>query len=133
VFPIAYALQDVSGDSISDLLGVALAQCNAAGLAPLLPDTLPNIVFGKYESLGRSAPWYRYHNTTVLKQICAILRVRTFCGLSLPWTDPISFRGWVALVSVNQILTPNYKYFGTISDGKSHLSVSPDQRYGPST
>ena len=133
VFPTAYALKDVSGDSMSNLLGVALARCNAAGLAHLLPDTLPNIVFGKYESLGRSAPWYRHHNTVVLKQICATLRVRTFCGLSLAWTDPMSFRGWVALVSVNQILTPNYKYFGTLSDGKSRLSVSPDQRYGTST
>jgi len=88
VFPAVYALKGPSGDSISDLLGVALARCNAAGLAPLLSDTLPNIVFGKYESLGRFAPWYRHNNTIVLKQMCKTLRVRTFCGLPLPWTNP---------------------------------------------
>jgi len=64
----------------------ALARCNAAGLTSSLPEMLPNIIFGKYKSLVRSAPLDRQPYTMVLKQICATLRVRTFCGLLLPWT-----------------------------------------------
>jgi len=64
----------------------ALARCNAAGLTSSLPEILPNIIFGKYKSLVRSAPLDRQPYTMVLKQICATLRVRTLRGLLLPWT-----------------------------------------------
>ena len=45
---------------------------------------LPNVIFGEYESLVRSAPWNRHPTTAELKQICANLRVCTFRGLPLP-------------------------------------------------
>ena len=64
----------------SKLLGVALAQCMSAGSTSLLPQALPDVIFGKYESLVSSALWDRHPTTVKLKQICAYLRVRTFIG-----------------------------------------------------
>jgi len=56
-------------------------------MTSFLPEMLPNIIFGKYKSLVRSAPLDRHSYTMDLMQICATLRVRIFCGLSLPWTE----------------------------------------------
>jgi len=70
-------------NSVSKLLEVALAQCKSAGPTYPLPQTLPDIIFGKYEALVRSAPWDRQPTTMKLKQIYANLRVRVFCGLPL--------------------------------------------------
>jgi len=72
--------------SLPMLVKGALARCNAAGLTSSLPETLPDVIFGKYKSLIRSAPLDRQPYTMVLKQICAILRVRTFRSFLLPWT-----------------------------------------------
>jgi len=75
---IVFAFLPLPEGSVSKLAGSALAQCKAAGLISSLPEALPNIIFGKYESLVRSAPWDRHSNTVDFKQICAALRVRTF-------------------------------------------------------
>jgi len=68
---------------------VALAQCKAAEITFFLPEILPNIIFDKYESFVRSAPWDRHPYAVDLKQICANLRVRTFPGLALPCIELI--------------------------------------------
>ena len=65
-------------NSVSDLLTIALVRCQDAGLSPRHYTLLPNIVFGKYESLVRSAPWTRHPATVILKQIYATLTVRIF-------------------------------------------------------
>ena len=70
-------------------VGVALTQCKAVGLTSSLSKMLPNVIFGKYMSLVQSAPWDRHPYTVNLKQICVTMRVRTFCGLPLPWTELI--------------------------------------------
>lgn len=67
--------------SVSNLVGVALARCQAAGLSPSLPETLPDFIFRNYESLVVSVPWNQQSATVNLKQICATLTVRTSCGL----------------------------------------------------
>jgi len=77
-FSKVFAFLPFPNDSVSKLAGSALAQCNAAGLTSSLPEALPNIIYGKYESLVRSAPWDRHSNTMDFKRICATLRVRTF-------------------------------------------------------
>jgi len=92
VFSTVFALEKPSENSVSELLGAALAQCNAAGLATFLPDMLPNIIFDKYESLVRSAPCDRHPITVILKQICATLHVRPTRDLSLPWIELISMQ-----------------------------------------
>jgi len=50
---------------------------------------LPNIVFGQYKSLVRSAPWERHHATVILKEIGTILRVRILRGLASSWIELI--------------------------------------------
>jgi len=70
-----------------EVLAVALARCESAGLTSWISETLPNIIFGEYELLVRSAPWDRDHTTVTLKQFCATLRVRTFCGPASHWTE----------------------------------------------
>ena len=72
---------------VSEFVGIALARCKDYELPPGLYKLLPNIVFGKYESLARSAPWTRHPATVVLKQICATLTVfifhpGTFCSIN---------------------------------------------------
>jgi len=90
VFSTVFALKYPNQDLVSKLLRVTLARCKAAGfIFRVHLEVLPNIIFGKYESLGRSSPWDRHPTTAVLKQICATLRVRTFHGLALLWTKLI--------------------------------------------
>ena len=89
MFPKIFALTFPRKDLDSEVLEIALARCEAAGLTSLVREILPNIIFGKYESLIRSAPWHRHPYTANLKEICAILRVRIFGGLQLPWTELI--------------------------------------------
>jgi len=85
MFPTVFGLKYPSKDSLLEVLAVALARCESAGLTSLLSETLPNIIFGEYESLVRSAPWDRDPTTVKLKKFCATLRVRTFCGPASHW------------------------------------------------
>jgi len=82
VIPTIFTLKHPSKNSLSKLLGAAFERCRTAGLTTFLPETLPNIIFAKYESLGRSAPWDRHPLTMVLKEICATLKVCPIRGLS---------------------------------------------------
>ena len=81
-FSEVFAFPPSHENSNSKLLVVALEQCTIAGSTSLFPQTPPDIIFGKYESLVSSAPWDRHPATVKLKQIYAYLRVRTFLGLS---------------------------------------------------
>jgi len=81
MFPTVFGLKYPSKDSLLEVLVVALARCESAGLTLLLSEMLPNVIFGEYESLVRSAPWDRDPTTVKLKKFCATLRVRTFCIL----------------------------------------------------
>jgi len=65
-------------NSVINLVEIALVRCMDVELPPELYKLLPNIVFSKYESLVRSAPWTRYPATRVLKQIYATLTVLIF-------------------------------------------------------
>jgi len=98
VLPKVFALKDLSRNSVSKPLEAALAQCKSFGLSGLLSETLPNIIFGKYESLGRSTPWNRYRLTVILKEIYATLKVCPIHGLPLPRTKltPIQKNGFPA-------------------------------------
>jgi len=78
-FSEVFAFLPSHKNSNSKLLGVALVQSMSAG-STSLPQALPDIIFGKYESLVSSAPWDRHPITVKLKQIYAYLRVRTFIG-----------------------------------------------------
>jgi len=88
-FSEVFAFLPSNKDSVSKLVGVALAQCENAGLASLLPQMLPNLIFGKYKSLVRFAPLDRHPTTVNLKEICATLRVCIFRGFALSWTKLI--------------------------------------------
>ena len=90
--PIVFALKYPSENSLSEVLAVAFARCESAGLTSLLSETLPNIISGEYESPVRSAPWYRHPTTVKLKQFYATLRVRTFCGPASHWTELMLFQ-----------------------------------------
>jgi len=74
-----YSIENLN--TVSKLVEIALARCKDAEILPGLCKLLPNIVFGKYESFVRSAPWTRHRATEILRQICAIL---TVCGFHPP-------------------------------------------------
>ena len=78
LFSKVFAFLPSPKDLVLQSVAVALAQCRAAGLTSSLPEMLPTIIFGKYESLVQSAPWDRHPYTVSLKQICATIRVRKF-------------------------------------------------------
>lgn len=89
VFPIIFVPEYPSENSVSELLGFALARCKAVGLASLLPEELPDVILRGYKAFVRSAPWDRHSTTVILKQICSTLRVRIFRGPALPPTELI--------------------------------------------
>jgi len=76
-------------DSFSRLVEAALTERKSAALTSLLSQTLPNIIFGEFQSLVQSAPWDRHPITVKLKQIYANLRVSTFHDILLTQTELI--------------------------------------------
>ena len=89
MFSTVFVVKWHGENAIPGLLRLALARCKATGLTTFLPGALPDIIFGKYESLGRSTPWDRHTTTAILKQICVTLGVRTFCGIVFLSTELI--------------------------------------------
>jgi len=77
---------------------------------------LPNFIFGAYKSLVRFVPWDRDSATVNLKEICATLRVRTFCAPALHWTELIFVQeGWFLGFSESDINTKLQKFWDTFT------------------
>ena len=117
---------------------IALARCKDAKISPELHKSLrmPNIVFGKYESFVRSAPWTRHPATDSLRQICAILTVRGFHPSHFPWTKLFPFRRVNLPVSMNLALTRDWKPFGAPLPGRLYQTptlLTPDWAYSMSS
>jgi len=77
---------------VSELLKITLARCEAAGLSQRLPHILPDIIYGRFRSLMKLAPWKRSPATMVLRQICAILTVSMIHLLIFGGIDLIGFQ-----------------------------------------
>ena len=116
-------------NSVSELVEIALAHCKDAVLLPEVYKLLPNIIFGKYESLVHSKPWTRHPATVVLKQICATLMVLTL--------HPVTLRR-IALIYFQENGFPSFceshvnARLKTFSDAYT-WEVVPDNQAAPST
>jgi len=73
-----YSSKNLNTGTVSKLVEIALARCKDAEIMPELYKLPSNIVFGKYESFVRSAPWTRSPATEILRQICMGFIVRGF-------------------------------------------------------
>jgi len=76
VFIDVYSSKNLN--NVSKLVEIAVARCKDAEISPGLYKLMPNIVFGKYESFVRLAPWTRPLATEILRQICMTFTVRGF-------------------------------------------------------
>jgi len=123
VFTDAYSSKNLN--TTSKRVEIALAQCRDAEISPELYKSLPNIVFGKYESFVVSAPWRQHPATVFLRQICMVFTVRGFHPSYFPWTESFTFRRVNLLVSVNPMLTRDWRCFGVPSPGRLYQTTMP--------
>ena len=133
VFIDVYSSKNLN--NVSKLVEIALARCKDAEISPELYKLMPNIVFGKYDSFVCSAPWTRHPAAEILRQICMTFTVRGFHPRHFSWTKSFTFRRVDLPVSMNAMLTRDWKPFGVSSPGRLYQTpglLTPDWQYSMS-